>query len=75
MKQEHKKKVVAPIIVTISIVLYYIFYFCFLMAMLDGVFKYLFGILPILFSVVAIGVCIDRIVEIEEGEEDDLSQY
>ena len=75
MKQEHKKKVVAPIMVTLSIVLYYIFYFCFLMAMLDGVFKYALGIIPIVFAVVMIKVCIERINEIKGGEEDDISKY
>ena len=33
------------------------------------------GIIPLLFSVVMIKVCIDRIKEIKKGEEDDLSQY
>ena len=65
----------APIIVTILMVLYYIVYFGVLIALLDGVWKYLLGIFPLVFSVVTIKVCIERISEIKKGEEDDLSQY
>ena len=71
----HGKKMIAPIVVTILMVLYYVVYFGFIASLLDGVWKYAFGILPILFSVVAIKVCIERINEIRKGEEDDISQY
>ena len=71
----HKKKMIAPIVVSILMILYYIVYFGFLMSLLDGIFKYAFGIIPIVFSVVMIKVCIERINEIKGGEEDDLSKY
>ena len=71
----HKQKMRAPIIVTILMVLYYIVYFGVLIALLDGVWKYLFGIFPLVFSVITIKVCIERIHEIKKGEDDDLSQY
>ena len=70
-----QKKMIAPIIVTIIMVLYYVVYFGFLMTLLEGIWKYLFGIVPFVFSIMMIYVCIERIKEIKEGEEDDLSKY
>ena len=72
---QHKKKMVAPIIVTVIMVLYYGVYFGFLISLLDGVWKYALGSFPAAFSAVTITVCIQRIREIKKGEEDDLSQY
>ncbi len=72
--KEHKKKLIAPIIVTAIMVLYYIAYFGFLMALLDGIWKWLLGIIPLAFTVVMLKVCIERINEIKKGEEDDLSK-
>ena len=71
----NKKKMVAPIVVTVLMVAYYVVYFGFLITLLEGVWKYVLGILPIAFSVVMVKVCIERIREIKKGEEDDLSQY
>lgn len=71
----HKKKMVAPIVVTVFIILYYIFYFGFLIAVLDGIWKYALGLIPLIFAVVMVKVCMERIKEIQEGEEDDLSKY
>jgi uncharacterized membrane protein YhaH (DUF805 family) len=70
-----KKKFLAPIIVTLIMVLYYIAYFGLLIWALDGVWKYVLGIIPVALSVVMIAVCVERIKEIQEGEEDDLSKY
>ena len=66
---------IAPIIVTILLVLYYVVYFGFLISLLDGAWRYILGLLPIVFSAVMVKVCIERIHEIKKGEEDDLSQY
>ena len=71
----HKKKMRAPIIVSILMIIYYVVYFGVLISVLDGVFKYAFGIIPIIFSIVMIKVCIERINEIKGGEEDDISKY
>ena len=71
----HRKKMVAPIIITIIVVLYYVVYFGFLITLIEGIRKYLLGIIPILFSIVMIKVCIERINEIKKGEEDDISKY
>ena len=56
-------------------VLYYVFYFGFLISLIDGIWKYVLGILPLVFSVIMVRVCIERIKEIKKGEEDDLSKY
>ena len=71
----HRKKMLAPIVVTILMVLYYVFYFGFLILFLDGIWRYMLGIVPVLFSVVMVKVCIERIKEIKKGEEDDISKY
>ena len=71
----HKKKMIAPIIITVIVILYYIAYFGFLISLLDGIWKYVLGVIPLVFSAIMIYVCIDRIKEIKTGEEDDLSQY
>ena len=71
----HRKKMIAPIVITVLMVLYYVAYFGFLISLLDGIWKYVLGIIPFLFSAVTIKVCIERINEIKKGEEDDLSKY
>ena len=73
--KEHKKKMVAPIVVTILMILYYVVYFGVLISVVEGVWKYVLGIIPLIFSAVMVKVCIERINEIKKGEEDDLSKY
>ncbi len=70
-----KRKLIAPIIVTILAVLYFIVYFGFLFTLLTGIWKYILGIVPLAMTAAMIWVCIERIREIKKGEEDDLSQY
>ena len=69
------KKMVAPIVVTVIMVLYYVVYFGVLITLLDGVWKFALGLLPLALSAVMVKVCIERIQEIKKGEEDDLSKY
>lgn len=71
----HRKKMVAPIVISVIVVLYYAAYFGLLIAVLDGIWKYVLGIVPILLSAVMVKVCIERIKEIKDGEEDDISKY
>ena len=71
----HRKKMTAPIIITILMVLYYVIYFSFLITLLNGIWKYVLGIIPIIFSAIMVKVCIERINEIKKGEEDDISKY
>lgn len=70
-----KSKIFAPILITGILILYYIVYFGFLLYILDGIFKYLLGIFPIIFAVLLVIVCIERIKEIRKGEENDISKY
>jgi len=70
-----KKKMIAPIVVCVLVVLYYALYFGVLIALLEGIWKYALGLIPLALAGVMIGVCVQRIKEIKKGEEDDLSQY
>ncbi len=73
--KSHKRKILAPIIISVIIVLYYVIYFSILIALIDGIWKWLLGIIPLVLSAVMLKVCIERINEIKKGEEDDLSKY
>ena len=75
MKREKRKGYIAPIVITVILILYFILYFGFLVAVLPGSWKYVFLIFPIVFAAVLVYVCIERIKEIKSGEEDDLSKY
>lgn len=66
---------IAPIIISVIVIAYYAVYFGFMIAVLDVVWKYLLGIIPLVLSAVMIKVCIERIKEIKKGEEDDISKY
>ncbi|MBO7309796.1 MAG: hypothetical protein J6U86_00190 [Clostridia bacterium] len=70
-----KRKMLAPILVTVILVLYYAVYFGFLITLVDGIWKYVLGIVPLIFSALTVKVCIERINEIKKGEEDDISKY
>ena len=70
-----KKGMIAPVIITVLLIVYYIAYFGLMISLLEGALKYLLGILPLFFSGVMIKVCLERLKEIKEGNEDDLSQY
>ena len=74
--KSHKSKMVAPIVVSIIMVLYYVVYFGFIISLINGMFfKLMLGIIPLAFSLLMVKVCIDRIKEIKKGEEDDISKY
>jgi len=71
------KKLIAPILITFFVIVYYIFYFCILCTVLKEsvVFLILLGIIPVALSTGMLYVCIQRIKEIRSGEEDDISKY
>ena len=73
--KSHKKKMAAPIVVSVIMILYYVVYFGFLIMLLEGIWKHVFGIVPLVMSVVMVKVCIERINEIKKGQEDDISKY
>ena len=66
---------VAPILISVILVLYYVVYFGFLLTLLGGIWKYVLGVTPLALSALTVKVCIERIFEIKKGEEDDLSKY
>ena len=76
MKHGHGKKMIAPVIITIIIVLYYlgIGVFCLLTPTVPVV-TALIVLVSVLLSGVMISVLISRIKEIRSGEEDDLGKY
>lgn len=75
MKNQKRKGYVAPIIITVILILYFAVYFGVLIAVIPNIWKYILLVIPILLAGVLIYVCIDRIKEIRSGEEDDLSKY
>ena len=73
--KEKRKGYIAPIVITIVLLLYFAVYFGVLIALLSGIWRFFLLIFPVAFAGVLIYVCIDRIKEIWNGEEDELSQY
>ncbi len=74
---KHWKKMVAPIVVALVVVLYYVGIAVLFMTVsgIPAVVQVLMVIIPLILAAVMIGVLISRIKEIQGGEEDDLSQY
>ena len=75
LMNNHKQKMKAPIVITVIIILYYVIYFGVLIALIDGAFKYLLGIIPLIIALLLIKVCVERINEIKKGDEDDIGKY
>ncbi len=70
------KKMIAPIIITVFMIIYIAIYFGVLIYLFDNIIvRILIGVVPVVFAGVMIFVCIERIKEIRSGEEDDLSKY
>lgn len=70
------KKMIAPIIITVFMIIYIAIYFGVLIYLFDNIIvRILIGVIPVVFAGVMIFVCIERIKEIRSGEEDDLSKY
>jgi len=73
--RQHRRKMIAPIVVTVIVVIYYAVYFTVLISAVNGIWKYLLGTIPIVLAVLMVKVCCERIEEIRKGEEDDIGQY
>ncbi len=73
----HAKSSIAPVVITVISVLYYIGFAmaCILIKQMPLLVKLLFGGVPLVLAGVAIYVLVERIKEIRSGEEDDLSKY
>ncbi|MBQ1862037.1 MAG: hypothetical protein II149_00845 [Clostridia bacterium] len=75
-KKTHIKKMIAPVIITVLLIIYFIIYFGLLIFAIDNmIIRILLGIIPLILGATVIGLCIQRIKEINEGEEDDLGKY
>ena len=75
MKNGKRKGYIAPIVITVILLLYFAVYFGILVTVLPKIWKYILLIIPVALAGVSIYVCIERIKEIRGGEEDDLGQY
>ena len=74
--EKHGRKMVAPLIITVCVLVYLAFYFLSLIDQVRApVLKLLLAVVPVLLGAAMIGVCVQRIREIKGGEEDDLGQY
>ena len=74
--EKHGRKMVAPLIITVCVLVYLAFYFLSLIDQVRApVLKVLLAVVPVLLGAAMIGVCVQRIREIKGGEEDDLGQY
>lgn len=72
---DHNKKIIAPVVVTILMVIYFIFYFTMIIHTIAGLARILLGVVPLAFIIAMIAVCVQRIKEIRSGDEDDLGKY
>lgn len=71
------KKMIAPIVIALIIILYYIGIAVFFVKIpgIPAAIKILMVVIPLALAAVMTGVLISRIKEIRGGEEDDLSHY
>lgn len=76
-KIQHRKKMAAPIIIAVLLILWYIgmAIACFCIPEIPFIFKILMAIIPAAISGAISFVLAERIKEIRSGEEDDLSKY
>ena len=73
---QHQKKRIAPIVVTVLLSVYMLSYFLVILSVPMPVWlKILIRLIPLGMLAASIYVPIQRIKEIRSGEEDDLSQY
>ncbi|HPF86979.1 MAG TPA: hypothetical protein PK537_02860 [Candidatus Limiplasma sp.] len=77
MQKKHQKKLIAPIIIAVLLVAYFIGFIVVLATttLLSAGWIIVGAVIPLCLAGVTIYVLIERIKEIRSGEEDDLSQY
>ena len=75
--KKNTKKLIAPIIITIVVVIYFIFYMTigFKLYVLPFIMRAILVVVPLALMLVSIYMLYERIQEIKGGEEDDLSKY
>ena len=76
MKKEHCSKMIAPIIIAIILIVYYVAIATAFVLIPDiaVIVKILMIIIPLALAGVAFAVTVERVNEIRSGEEDDLSK-
>ena len=73
---DHGRKMIAPILITVLVVIYEFVYFGVLISLVKNTaLKLLLFLVPAVLAAAMIGVLVQRIKEIKGGEEDDLGQY
>ena len=76
MKERHFNKKVAPVIVSLCLIGYYVLViFGLYKISIPNLFKIMVFIVSVIITFVIIRVLIERIKEINGGEEDDLGEY
>ena len=76
MKDIHREKMIAPLVITAIVIIYYIVYGVLLMWLIPGtLLKIAAAVLPAVMAAQMIFVLRERMHEIRSGEEDDLSKY
>ena len=77
MKKEHCSKMIAPIIIAIILIVYYVAIAAAFVLIPDiaVIVKILMIIIPLALAGVAFAVTVERVNEIRSGAEDDLSKY
>ena len=65
--KSHKDKIRETLVVVILLILYYVVYFGILIALLDGILRWLLCIFPILFTIILIYTYNQRIKEIKRN--------
>ena len=75
--KKHNKKIIAPVVITVILVLYLIIYavMCVLSVCSMGISGIIFALIALGGIAVSIYTLIERINEIEKGEDDDISKY
>ena len=71
------KRMIAPVIVTVILVIYFLFWLlgCYVMPDMPVMVKLIGGVIPISLIGVSVFILGERIKEIRSGEEDDLNKY
>jgi hypothetical protein len=72
---KRKKNITAVIVIAIIFLLYMIAYVCLIFAAVPFPINAIFGIVPTRIIIAFIHVCLARIREIDEGNDDDLDKY
>ncbi len=75
--KRHWKKMIAPVIITVILVGYYLAFFIWIIRLpqMSLAIRILAGAVPLVLAGVGAWALRERIQEIRSGEEDDLSQY